>query len=83
MHSTAAPPTKPFDYEHATSSIMRKARRQASVAKPGTDITITHGKDNEPIDDDVIRMLLAKKVRDCGHLRYQRTLFGVHSFLTT
>lgn len=83
MHGTLTPPAKPFDYEHATSSIIQKARRKASVAQPGTNIVITHGNDLESADEDMIRMLLTKKVRDCGHLRYQGTLFGVHSFLTT
>ena len=70
-----------LDHECVTDSILRAASRQASVAKHGSDIVIDYAYESPAAHDDVIRLLLARKVRATSPpLQYRSTLFGKHTF---
>lgn len=81
MSENATVPVIPLNHERVTNRILRKASRKASVATRGTDIVIDCQYKSRAAHDEVIRMLLTRKVRAVSPpLHYRGTCDGKHTF---
>lgn len=81
MSDNATVPVVPLNHERVTSRILRKASRKASRATRGTDIVIKRQYKSRAAHDEIIRMLLAGKVRTMSPpLHYRGTCDGKHTF---
>jgi hypothetical protein len=87
MQNDTTAPISELAYDTVTDSIIDEAKVLALQVPAGTTIDIEYTYEDAMFHDPAIAMLLAIKTQPCGihddrTLRYDRTLLGIHSFIT-